>query len=279
MRSWCISNQHAACTAGLSPPTADVTLHPTPCPPTPPTRPGLRANEAKSINLSLTCLGMCINARADKTATHVPFRASKLTRLLQASLDTPIDPLSGGIACSWRAAEGRPGTELPARNTAKPQHKLTPTPTLTLSPVQSQPSTCAPLLPMAKPHPRNLARPPLSRRSRWAATPRHPWWWRWPMRPSTRRRRSSLCCLAAARCASVQTRWSMKPWTTRCAAVGWSHALARFPVFRPQFACRACGLTCPWVTPQQPMDVSATARPYGNVIAAALLPCSPFSVL
>ena len=44
---------------------------------------GLRATEAKSINLSLTTLGMCINARADPAATHVPFRDSKLTRLLQ----------------------------------------------------------------------------------------------------------------------------------------------------------------------------------------------------
>ncbi|GAB4821469.1 hypothetical protein N2152v2_008515 [Parachlorella kessleri] len=47
---------------------------------------GLRATEAKSINLSLTTLGMCINARADPNATHVPFRDSKLTRLLQDSL-------------------------------------------------------------------------------------------------------------------------------------------------------------------------------------------------
>jgi len=45
---------------------------------------GLRASEAMSINLSLTTLGMCINARADPTSTHVPFRDSKLTRLLQA---------------------------------------------------------------------------------------------------------------------------------------------------------------------------------------------------
>lgn len=44
---------------------------------------GLRASEAKSINLSLTTLGMCINARADPAATHVPFRDSKLTRLPQ----------------------------------------------------------------------------------------------------------------------------------------------------------------------------------------------------
>lgn len=46
---------------------------------------GLRATEAVSINLSLTTLGMCINARADPNATHVPFRDSKLTRLLQVS--------------------------------------------------------------------------------------------------------------------------------------------------------------------------------------------------
>eukprot|EP00898_Chlorokybus_atmophyticus_P004213 jgi/Chlat1/4793/Chrsp31S04781 len=47
---------------------------------------GQRASEAKSINLSLTCLGKCINARADPNASHVPFRDSKLTRLLQESL-------------------------------------------------------------------------------------------------------------------------------------------------------------------------------------------------
>eukprot|EP00897_Mesotaenium_endlicherianum_P005553 jgi/Mesen1/5025/ME000025S04423 len=47
---------------------------------------GVRANEAKSVNLSLTVLGKCINARADPSASHVPFRDSKLTRLLQESL-------------------------------------------------------------------------------------------------------------------------------------------------------------------------------------------------
>jgi len=47
---------------------------------------GQRQREAKSINLSLTKLGMCINARADPTSAHVPFRDSKLTRLLQESL-------------------------------------------------------------------------------------------------------------------------------------------------------------------------------------------------
>ncbi|CAM6020511.1 unnamed protein product [Sphagnum balticum] len=47
---------------------------------------GLRASEAMSVNLSLTCLGKCISARADPNITHVPFRDSKLTRLLQESL-------------------------------------------------------------------------------------------------------------------------------------------------------------------------------------------------
>lgn len=50
---------------------------------------GLRKREAKSINLSLTTLGMCINARADPNAQHVPFRDSKLTRLLQVLLMGP----------------------------------------------------------------------------------------------------------------------------------------------------------------------------------------------
>ena len=53
---------------------------------------GLRASEAMSINLSLTTLGMCINARADPSATHVPFRDSKLTRLLQARPASSISP-------------------------------------------------------------------------------------------------------------------------------------------------------------------------------------------
>ena len=46
---------------------------------------GVRQSEAISINKSLTALGMCISARAEEKA-HVPFRDSKLTRLLQESL-------------------------------------------------------------------------------------------------------------------------------------------------------------------------------------------------
>ena len=47
---------------------------------------GVRAQEAKAINLSLHTLGLCVHARSDPNATHVPFRDSKLTRLLQESL-------------------------------------------------------------------------------------------------------------------------------------------------------------------------------------------------
>ena len=40
--------------------------------------------EAKSINLSLSALGKCINALAENSS-HVPVRDSKLTRLLRDS--------------------------------------------------------------------------------------------------------------------------------------------------------------------------------------------------
>ncbi|KAI4354905.1 hypothetical protein L6164_003730 [Bauhinia variegata] len=45
---------------------------------------GHTLEEAKSINLSLSALGKCINALAENNA-HVPFRDSKLTRLLRDS--------------------------------------------------------------------------------------------------------------------------------------------------------------------------------------------------
>jgi hypothetical protein len=67
--------------------------------------PGLRASEAVSINLSLTTLGMCINARADPNATHVPFRDSKLTRLLQVQLS---QSLSSTLARAHRVHAFRP---------------------------------------------------------------------------------------------------------------------------------------------------------------------------
>ena len=47
---------------------------------------GARVSEAKAINLSLTCLGNVIHALTNPKSAHVPYRDSKLTRLLQDSL-------------------------------------------------------------------------------------------------------------------------------------------------------------------------------------------------
>ncbi|XP_038585053.1 kinesin family member 3Cb [Micropterus salmoides] len=47
---------------------------------------GKRLKEAAKINLSLSALGNVISALVDKKSTHVPYRDSKLTRLLQDSL-------------------------------------------------------------------------------------------------------------------------------------------------------------------------------------------------
>jgi len=47
---------------------------------------GDRLVEAKHINASLTALGNCIHALTDKNSDFIPFRDSKLTRLLQDSL-------------------------------------------------------------------------------------------------------------------------------------------------------------------------------------------------
>ncbi|OMJ83828.1 hypothetical protein SteCoe_15188 [Stentor coeruleus] len=47
---------------------------------------GSRLDEAKNINLALLALGNCIQALADKKGKYVPFRDSKLTRLLEDSL-------------------------------------------------------------------------------------------------------------------------------------------------------------------------------------------------
>ena len=47
----------------------------------------MRLEEAKAINLSLSALGNCMSALAEgKNRTHIPYRDSKLTRLLQFSL-------------------------------------------------------------------------------------------------------------------------------------------------------------------------------------------------
>uniref|UniRef100_A0A0K0FGM0 Kinesin-like protein n=1 Tax=Strongyloides venezuelensis TaxID=75913 RepID=A0A0K0FGM0_STRVS len=47
---------------------------------------GIRLKEASKINLSLSTLGNVISALVDPKSTHIPYRNSKLTRLLQDSL-------------------------------------------------------------------------------------------------------------------------------------------------------------------------------------------------
>ncbi|KAL3666158.1 hypothetical protein V7S43_008946 [Phytophthora oleae] len=47
---------------------------------------GVRMEEAKHINRSLSALGNVINALTDEKTKHIPYRDSKLTRLLQTSL-------------------------------------------------------------------------------------------------------------------------------------------------------------------------------------------------
>lgn len=47
---------------------------------------GAQLKEASRINLSLTCLSLVIRALTDPSSTHVPYRNSKLTRLLSSSL-------------------------------------------------------------------------------------------------------------------------------------------------------------------------------------------------
>lgn len=58
---------------------------------------GERLKEATRINLSLSALGNCISALVDGKSSHIPYRDSKLTRMLQVRLGigSGHHPLSG----------------------------------------------------------------------------------------------------------------------------------------------------------------------------------------
>ena len=47
---------------------------------------GSTLEEAKMINKSLTCFGIVINCLTDGKSAYIPYRDSKLTRILQDSL-------------------------------------------------------------------------------------------------------------------------------------------------------------------------------------------------
>ncbi len=47
---------------------------------------GQRFTESKSINLSLSTLGKVIQCLSTEKPAHIPYRESKLTRILQESL-------------------------------------------------------------------------------------------------------------------------------------------------------------------------------------------------
>ena len=70
---------------------------------------GERLKEASKINLSLSALGNVISALTDPGAAHVPYRDSKLTRLLQVPAACPR-PLGGaGPACARLLRGGQGG--------------------------------------------------------------------------------------------------------------------------------------------------------------------------
>lgn len=70
---------------------------------------GMRLKEASKINQSLSALGNVINALTSKNRSHVPYRDSKLTRLLQNSLGgNAVTLMVRATRCKWHVARPPP---------------------------------------------------------------------------------------------------------------------------------------------------------------------------
>jgi kinesin family protein 5 len=59
---------------------------------------GQQLEEAKTINKSLSALGLVINALTEEKPSHIPYRDSKLTRVLQASREVFVISVVGVAA-------------------------------------------------------------------------------------------------------------------------------------------------------------------------------------
>ena len=119
---------------------------------------GQRLVEGQNINRSLLALGNCINALADKTkkVAHVPYRDSKLTRLLKDSLGgNCLTTMITNVSPSHDQASARP--LVPIATSTVPRNRA---PVLALGRARwrRRPLPCRSLFLTPPPSPR-LARP------------------------------------------------------------------------------------------------------------------------
>ena len=155
---------------------------------------GDRLKEATKINLSLSALGNVISALVDGKSIHVPYRDSKLTRLLQVPQSTCQSCKSTHVG-RVRVHVSQPVVRLVLDFGSAPL----------LSPPLDSPST---LLELKR----------LTCRTRSAATRRR-WWWRASRRRrTTSTRRSRRCATRTAPRTSRTSRRSTRTRRTPCCA-------------------------------------------------------------